>query len=654
MLNGGRPSGSQAPISQAIRSLLNGDTARRVPIDLRAVLAPIGVGSGDRILIDGLPPGASLTAGQCKAGRSWTVLPHEMDEVAFLAGETNGATHTLEVFVLTPDPIDCDLAKTKGHLQISVTAPLVEPEPAEPPAANGLSPVDLPDNVIRLPGDAALSSQKLPEMPPEIEASDEVRIAVEQYIAAAQVEWQAETVRQVAVAEARIRAKHQEQLSLIEGLLTTEETTRAAAQEEKWRAEVERQVAATEARLTARHKEQLAALEARWRVRQAGRPGREGAPPVDIEGILDEARQRWKVEQAEALAAARAEWAATAERRLADARAEWQIDEARRSAAEREAWQAEEAARRSAIEAEWRAELERQVAAVEARIAAQHQQELAAAEARWRDEASRRGAEADAASAETAAAAIEARLRAEYADKLAAAEAKLARQYQERLTALEAAWQAKFNERVAAIENQWADRLRQQEAALKASAGPELQGKIDEALATARATWQSEEAERLAAAKASWDAAAAVRRAHAEAEALAATQQQIGAVESQLSALYDMRMAAAEVAWRRGDGERLAAAEAAWRKTEAERMAAAEAKWRAEYDRRMEIVLTNAVAMIKGQLGSAPASHLPAIAPTIPTPAPARDAPKDEQPSAASPLPPEEMISDKVFRIAAA
>jgi hypothetical protein len=652
MLNGGHPSGSQAPISQAIRSLLNGDAARRVPLDLRTQLAPIGVGSGDRIIIDGLPPGASLSAGQCKAGRSWTVLPHEMDEVAFLAAETNGATHTLEIFVLTPDPIDCDLAKTKGSLQISVTDPVAEREPEEQAAAvNGLSPVDLADNVIRLPGDAP---QQLPQMPPEVEASDEVRIAVEQYIAAAQAEWRAETARQVAAAEARIRIKHQEQLSLIEGLLSTEETTRAAALEEKWRTEVERQVAATEARLTARHKEQIAALEARWRVKQAGRPGRDSGPAVDIDGLLDEARQRWKVEQAEALAAVRAEWAAAAERRLVDARAEWQIGEARRSAAEREAWQVEEVARRSAIEAEWRAELERQVAAVENRIAARHQQELAAAEARWREEASHRETQVDTASTGAAAAAIEAKLRAEYADKLAAAEAKLAQQYQERLAALEAAWQVKFKERVAAIESQWADRLRQQEAALKAAAGPELQGKIDEALAAARATWHSEEAERLAAAKASWDAAEAVRRAQAEAEALAATQQQIAAVESQLSALYDMRMAAAEVAWRRGDGDRLAAAEAAWRRTEAERMAAAEAKWRAEYDRRMEIVLTNAVAMIKGQLGSAAANHLPAIAPTMPAPAPAHDAAKDEQPSAASPVAPEEMISDKVFRIAAA
>src|SRR5919109_2740653 len=99
MLNGDHSFGSQAPISQAIRSLLNGDASRSVALDLRE-LAQIGVGSTDRIIIEGLPPGASLSAGQCKAGRHWTVLPHEMDDCAFIAAETNGETYTLAGGVL--------------------------------------------------------------------------------------------------------------------------------------------------------------------------------------------------------------------------------------------------------------------------------------------------------------------------------------------------------------------------------------------------------------------------------------------------------------------------------------------------------------------------------------------------------------------------
>ena len=122
---------------------------------------------------------------------------------------------------------------------------------------------------------------------------------------------------------------------------------------------------------------------------------------------------------------------------------------------------------------------------------------------------------------------------------------------------------------------------------------------------------------RLLAAK----AGEAERRSRTEAELQAATQQQIAAIETQLTALYDMRMAAAEVAWKRGDGERMAAIEFTWRKAEAERMAAAEAKWRAEHERRMEVVLQNAVNMIKGQFGTMTGNMLPAINPSMPAPA---------------------------------
>jgi hypothetical protein len=626
MLDGGQSFGSQTSVSQAIRSLLNDDAARRVPLNLRAQLAEIGVGSTERVIIDELPPGGSLTKGQCKSGRSWTLLSHELDEVDFVAAQADGQTHTLAVYVLTPDPVDCDLAKTKGQVQITITTPLAaQPETAQAAAAVA---GDLPDNVIRLSGDLSATPPHAPELPPEIEASDEIRNAVEQYIAVAQAEWQADTSRQVSAAEARIRAQHQDQLAVIEGLLATEEQMRTAALEAKWQAEVERQVAAAEARLTSRHKEQMASVEARWRAKQAVRPGRDGTPSLDIDALLDDERQRWRGEQTEALSAARAEWEAAAERRLADARAEWQIDEARRVAAVRESWMAEQVGFRNAAEAEWKAELARQVAAVEARLNSQHDEEMRAAEARWKAEAEQRASQAAPAApnAETEAQ-IEARLHTEYDARIAAAEAKLSQEYRERLAGLEAVWQAKSDERAAA-------------------AGAS-QDKIDTAIAAARATWLGEEAERLAAAKAAWEAGEAERRIRLESELQAAAQQQAAAIETQLTALYDMRMAAAEVAWKRGDAERMASIELTWRKAEAERMAAAEAKWRAEHERRMEVVLQNAVNMIKGQFGTMTGKMLPAINPSAPVPA--RPEPKDERKAAAT----EAEVAEKVTHLRA-
>src|SRR5262245_35787066 len=110
MVDGGRSLGSQTSVSQAIRSILNGDSSRRVPLDLCTHLAAVGVGSTERIIVDGLPPGASLTRGQCKAGGGWTILPNEMDDVDFVPAQADGQTHTLSVYVLTPDPMDEDLA----------------------------------------------------------------------------------------------------------------------------------------------------------------------------------------------------------------------------------------------------------------------------------------------------------------------------------------------------------------------------------------------------------------------------------------------------------------------------------------------------------------------------------------------------------------
>src|SRR5262249_17306416 len=148
MLDGGGSHGSQTSVSQAIRSLLNGDASRRVPLDLHTHLAAIGVGSTERIIVDGLPPGASLTRGPCKSGRGSTIQPNQIDDDVFVSAQADGQTYTLSIYDLTPDPVDEDLAKTKAQIQISVTAP-TGPVEASAPASGD---VDLPDNVIRLTG----------------------------------------------------------------------------------------------------------------------------------------------------------------------------------------------------------------------------------------------------------------------------------------------------------------------------------------------------------------------------------------------------------------------------------------------------------------------------------------------------------------------
>ena len=93
MLDGGQSFGSQTSVSQAIRSLLNDDASRRVALELRSQLAAIGVGSTDRIIIDGLPP-ARLADRRSMQGRPQLDHPrrNEMDEVDFVAAQADGQT----------------------------------------------------------------------------------------------------------------------------------------------------------------------------------------------------------------------------------------------------------------------------------------------------------------------------------------------------------------------------------------------------------------------------------------------------------------------------------------------------------------------------------------------------------------------------------
>src|SRR5262249_59557605 len=143
------------PIASAIRSMLQNEDLRSVALDLRPHLAKLGLTDADRIIIEDLPIGGALTIGKCKAGRSWTVLPHEIDGIGFIAPAEDGRTYTLTVCVIAPDPSDHGLAKTKGQFNLPVTAPLAAAPPL-PPALKSASAVPEPAvHVIQLPADPA-------------------------------------------------------------------------------------------------------------------------------------------------------------------------------------------------------------------------------------------------------------------------------------------------------------------------------------------------------------------------------------------------------------------------------------------------------------------------------------------------------------------
>src|SRR5262245_17684418 len=256
------------------------------PLDLQQLMQ-CGLAATDSIIIDGLPPGASLTRGRRNVDRSWTLQPDEVFGLCYVSPAADGQSYTLSICVLTPDPQDHGLAKTKAQFTLPVTAPLPAPSGLLSPSETSPSAEITP--TIELPRlDAAVESAPLPPLPPELTTDETLRRRIEAHIATLHTQWQASetarleslteqwqeaTANHVAGAEARIKAKHQEQLAAVESWVAADDAKRRVETEAKWKAEIERQVAAAEAKLTARHKEQLASAEARWRARQAMRPG---------------------------------------------------------------------------------------------------------------------------------------------------------------------------------------------------------------------------------------------------------------------------------------------------------------------------------------------------------------------------------------------
>jgi len=204
--------------------------------------------------------------------------------------------------------------------------------------------------------------------------------------------------------------------------------------------------------------------------------------------------------------------------------------------------------------------VEERLAAARRQWQAEHEAALAQARETWRSEEAARLA------------AAEAEWRADAMQQRIALEVRLEESYKERLAALEAAMAAKPNP-----------------PATAAPKAEDWSAKLECAIADAQVGWEVDEAE---------------RRAKLEADLAAAHERRIAEIESQQAALFEMRLTAAEAAWRKAEADRLVAAEAVWSIGEAERLAASEARWRAEHDKKLETVLANFGAMVKGQLGT--------------------------------------------------
>jgi hypothetical protein len=445
-----------------------------LPLNLRSQLARFGVGSDDLIVIDGMPEDAALTAGAKKPDGSWSLREIDLETCSFMPLYGNGETYTLRVCVLTPDPSDHGLAKTKGKAEIKVEVPLT-PLPileafddAAPPSP---SPGPAPDTVIQLPADpklkasapipapaaapapatpaatpsapaassAAAQPAAAPAQPAALPKTEASRGSFDQQLAKLRAKWQAKVARQVAAAEERLKATHLAQLNRIQGASPQESGQRPAVSDSAARAELP-------APPTAEN---------------------EGRAPERAAGVD----------------------AQTIELRLAEARKQWQTEHEATLTQAHEAWRTEEAARLAAAEAAWRDEALQQRVALEARMEEGYKERLAAVEAAL---ATKTSAPPPAApdwstKLENALADAQVGWEADEADRRAKLEAELTAAHERRAAELETQQAALYEMRLAAAEVTW-------------------QSAEAERLAAAEAAWAAGEAERLAAAEARWRA----------------------------------------------------------------------------------------------------------------------------------------------------
>jgi hypothetical protein len=433
-----------------------------LPLNLRAQLARFGIGSDDLIVIDGMPDDAALTSGAKKPDGSWSLREIDLDGCSFMPLYGNGETYTLRACVLTPDPSDHGLAKTKGKADIVVEVPLTPlpileafDDPVLPSLVSGAAP----ESVIPLPADPKLkasepvpappsrpapspgptislassaTSEPAPQANPTIAAQPgpaASRSSFDQRLAQLRADWKANVARQVAAAEQRLKANHLAQLGKIQGTPAQDEAPRGtvgtpeassdprAAEEglaearRRWQAEHEAALAQARERWRSEEAARIAAAEAEWRAEAMQQR-------IAIEARMAETYKERLAAMEAALAAKPTvvpaaappeDWSARLERALADAQVGWEVDEAER---------------RSKLEADLAGAHERQVAQIEAQQAALYEMRLTAAEAAWR--------------------------KAE-AERLVAAEAVWSVEEAERLTASEARWRAEHDKRLEAV-----------------------------------------------------------------------------------------------------------------------------------------------------------------------------------------------------------
>ena len=569
-----RPVAKTSRVEDSARSVAEAVAAlRAVPLDIAPLLLPYKGRGRLSVRVERLPIQARLSRGRNNGDHSWSLMPDELEELAYLSPEGVDAAPMLAVRIIS---LDGDGASTLALLDFQVSSSDARSDPPPGRAPRGASVVDLGDSVelrrlrddlTRTKASLVARESELAEMRQEAELESGLSPqAIEAELAVARSAWKAELDARLtataAAAAAKLEASRstwQEEQNARFAASEERAQKRALEERERWQRETDTALSKAEKAWKAAEAARLAAAEAQWREQSAGalakvgskaKAAREPAGDAielrrlrdqfatmqsaladretelaearsatkqmqqrlrqDADAALSKAEKTWKAAEAARLTAAEAQWQEKSARALAEARAEAKVVRNRGDAIELRHLRDELTAMHKAL-------ADRQTELVQAQSAIKQTQEQSRQEAGVtlsKAEKAWKAAEA------ARLAAAEAQWQENSARGLAEARAE-AKAVRDRGDAFEL---RHLRDELTAMQKTLVDReteLVQARSATKQTQ-ERLRQEADAALSKAEKAWKAAEAARLAAAEAQWQEKSARALAEARAEAQAA------------------------------------------------------------------------------------------------------------------------------------
>ena len=555
-----------------------------VALEIATELSERGISGQLTVIVEGLPVGATLSAGTNNWDRTWSLAAKDLDGLKFYPPNGGDDDHVLAVRVLRFDDDGYEAANTVALFDMSVHVSKAGTSAADTKSAE--------QEQLAVAEWEEAAAERLTAAKAKWEETAEKSLTVARkaweketarYAAAAKKKWDTEAKKNLSHAKAQWKAAQSERIANAKALWAEEEAQQLSALNTTWQAESQARSSDSKADWQAAEQKRLAAEKSAWQKEE--------------ERHLAAAKTAWDKQASERLAVAKAAWEPLAEQRIATAKiaweagleqnlteamarwrakeekqlakfhATWQREEERRLAADKSVWDKQASERLAVTKAAWEAELDQNLTEAKARWRVEEEKQLAKAHAAWEKESDRgNGAKRpqSAANIKEALAAARSAWEMEADQRLEEAESQWRTDTEMRIDEIRIAfdtetnkqlkkaekrWKADEELRLAAAKKTWKAELDQKLAKAESKVSSKSTANVDDALAAARSVWEAEADQRLKEAESQWRTDVEMR-------------------VNEIRATFDNEARAslkkAEARWRADEEARLAAAKKAW------------------------------------------------------------------------------------------